>query len=593
MSEHHFTESAPIDTSHKLEVSIAQTSIKGLKHQNEDAVGYKVPEDSLLAIKGVVAVIADGVSSAEAGKEASAQCVKDFIEDFFRTPDLWSTKNSAQRILTALNRSLYLRSHKFVNLERGYITTLCILVIKSSRAHLFHIGDSRIYLIRDNEMEQLTNDHLKAPSGEGKPYLVRAMGMDVGLQIDYRCVDIKEGDRFFMSTDGVHDFVDDEEILNTLNQYGENYQQAGDALADVALKNKSNDNISCLMLSVDKIPHESTIEAGARLSKLPFPPDLEPGMKLDGYRIDSLLFASARSQLYQVTDLENSQPLVMKTPSVNYCDDPGYIEGFLTEAWVGERVSSPHIVKVIPHHPQRNFLYYLMEDINGVTLEQWMEYNSQPRPRQVIDIVKQIADGLHALHKKETVHQDLKPGNIMITPEGVVKIIDLGSVFVAGIAEIDDPVRRSAVLGTVNYTDPLYMQGKKPGIKGDIYSLGSIAYEMITGKLPYGDKLENFSAHLDTKKLKYISSFKVNKQIPIWFDGALRTATSLNLETRYSSVEALIKDLETPNPAFLTEDYQGSIKGKDKILKPPFPLWKLLAVLWCVSILLALVIFLD
>jgi len=579
------TESPPIDTVHKADFSVAQNSDTGHKPQNEDSVGFYIPDEPLLAIKGMVAIVADGVSSAEAGKEASHQCVNQFIQEFYNTPELWSTATSAQKILTAVNRNLYKRSNEFRHLDKGYITTLSILILKSNKAHIFHIGDSRIYLIRDEQIEQLTTDHISSVNAES-PYLTRAMGMDIGLQIDYRSIDIQEGDRFFLSSDGIHDFMEDQDILNAFI-HREDFHHICLALTGKALKGESDDNITCLALRVNKLPLETTVQAAERLHHYPFPPDLEPGMILDGYRVNRLIFASPRSQLYDVTDEETGTKLIMKTPSVNYEDDDSYIEGFVTEAWVGSRFNHPNIVKVIPNHGKKHFLYYLMESVEGITLEKWMEKNQHARPRDLIVIIEKIAAGLIALHEKETIHQDLKPGNIMICPAGDVKIIDLGSVYVAGIAEIYSPVAQSSIIGTVNYTDPLYMLGKNMGIKGDIFSLASIAYEMFTRHLPYGTKLENFSVHLDASRLKYIPSSHVNHDIPLWFDGALLKATELNPTLRYGSIDAFMQDLKHPNPEFLTEAY---IMQHHKRF-PTFKIWQALGLLWLASLLLAAIIF--
>ncbi|PCJ46238.1 MAG: serine/threonine protein kinase [Moraxellaceae bacterium] len=581
------TESPPIDTVHKADFSAAQNSTAGRKPQNEDAVGFFVPDEPLLTIKGTIAMIADGVSSAEAGKEASHQCVNQFIQEFYNTPELWSTATSAQKVLTGINRSLYKRSNSFRHLDKGYITTLSILILKSNKAHIFHIGDSRIYLIRDHAIEQLTTDHI-ATSGTETHYLTRAMGMDIGLTMDYRAIDIAEGDRFFLSTDGIHDFMQDQDILDAFHPQAD-VQQICQALTEKALHEHSDDNISCLALRVNTLALETKNQAAIRLHHPPFPPDLEPGMKLDGYRINALIFASTRCQIYNVTDEDTGTRLIMKTPSINFVDDDAYIESFITEPWVGSRFDHPNIVKVIANHGKKNFLYYLMENAEGITLDQWREQNKEARPKDLIKIIDQIAAGLIALHEKETIHQDLKPRNIMISPDGKVKIIDFGSVYVAGIAEIYSPVKHRHIIGTVNYSDPLYMLGKNMGVKGDIFSLASITYELFTQHLPYGNKLESFKVHLDTKRLKYIPSTHIKRDIPLWFDGALLKATEINPSLRYESIEAFMQDLKNPNPEFLTEAY---ILQHHKRF-PTFKVWQALGLLWLASLLAAIIIFIT
>ena len=113
---------------------------------------------NLLTTKGVAAVIADGVSAAEAGREASETCVSNFLSDYFSTPESWTVKRSAQQVLTALNRWLCSRSQGFSENRKGFVTTMSSIVFKSHTAHLFHVGDSRIYRLRDGIERFLITD---------------------------------------------------------------------------------------------------------------------------------------------------------------------------------------------------------------------------------------------------------------------------------------------------------------------------------------------------------------------------------------------------------------------------------------------------
>ena len=129
----------------KLEISIGSYSDKGIKADNDDCLSYKLPDGHALKNKGIVVAIADGMSSSEAAKEASHACINGFISDYYSTPDSWTVKHSAQKILSALNNWLYSRGHQEYQSARGMVTTLSILVLKSNTAHIFHIGDSRLY----------------------------------------------------------------------------------------------------------------------------------------------------------------------------------------------------------------------------------------------------------------------------------------------------------------------------------------------------------------------------------------------------------------------------------------------------------------
>src|SRR5262245_51064075 len=195
---------ATVHLQHKLRLNVGQHSVAGVKERNEDAIGIRIPDGNLLATKGAAAVIADGVSAAEAGREASHTCVSNFLSDYFATPESWSVKLSAQRVLAALNRWLYSCGQGIHDNRRGYITTMSTVVFKSQTAHIFHVGDSRVYRLREGVLEQLTQDH-STPVSERHTYLARAMGLDVHLDVDYQAVPLQRGDLFLQTTDGLHD----------------------------------------------------------------------------------------------------------------------------------------------------------------------------------------------------------------------------------------------------------------------------------------------------------------------------------------------------------------------------------------------------
>jgi len=122
-----------MELNHSFKATVGVCTKAGIKPVNEDAVGFYIPEDHLLNTKGVVAVVADGVSTAEAGKEASERCVNTVLTDYYTTPETWSVKHAAQKILTPLNRKLYNLGNEIPDEARGYITTLSFLVVKSQK----------------------------------------------------------------------------------------------------------------------------------------------------------------------------------------------------------------------------------------------------------------------------------------------------------------------------------------------------------------------------------------------------------------------------------------------------------------------------
>ncbi len=570
--------------SNRLSINLASHSEKGLKEINEDAVGFFAPvEDRLLEGKGIILAVADGVSSAEAGKDASETAVKRFIDDYYPTPDTWSVKHSGQKLLSSINITLFKRSHEFASEEKGYLTTFTGLVIKSRTCHLFHVGDSRAYLYRNNELKQLTRDHV-ASIATGRSFLARAVGMDNCLQIDYSTVDLEDNDLLLATSDGIHDFVDSDK-LNEILSLKMSEQEKIDLLAKTAFDNGSDDNISGVIAQVNQLPNESLNDYNSKLLRLPFPPPLDPGVKLDGYKVIKELFASSRSQLYLVEDTDTGFQMVMKTPSITFQEDTGYIDRFIQEEWIGKRISSEYVVRIIEQERPRTCLYYLMEYVHGVSMDKWMKQNHFPKPKLAISIIEKIAKGLAEFHKMETIHQDLKPANILIDKDNNIKIVDFGSVFVAGLAEVFIPLEHEGALGTATYSDPKYLLGKNTGIQGDLYALATISYELFCGKLPYGEKIEECQTAFEYDRLRYIPANEVNPVIPMWFDRTLQRGVAFDLEERYENIDEFLTDLRHPNPIYLRDDPKVT-KNKSQVL-----FWQLLSGFWILMLILVIAMF--
>ena len=552
----------------KLSITLGQHSEQGLKDENQDFYGALTPKEPQLSNKGIAIAIADGVSSSIAGREAAESCVGSFLSDYYSTPDSWTVKTSAHKILTAINRWLYSKGQQHDESSQGMLTTFSALVLKSTTGHLFHVGDSRIYRLQGKNLECLTTDHRRWVGD--KDYLNRAMGIDIHLEIDYRRTELEAGDIYVLTTDGVHDFMQDKEIARLISENND-LDQAAKAIVQFALDSGSTDNITCQVLRIDTLPVQTANEAHKELTRLPFPPDLEAGMILDGYRILREIHASNRTQVYKAEDVESGQFVVIKTPSVNFEDNASYIESFMREEWVGKRIHNSRVLTVYDKDWPRQFLYYVTEYIDGQTLRDWMSQHSKPDIKEVRLLVEQIVTGLRAFHRLEMLHQDIKPENIMIDATGKIRIIDFGSTKIAGIAEIDSPIERLNLLGTQNYTAPEYLLGEPGSNRSDIFSLGTICYELLTGKLPYGNALENADNPRAIAKLAYQSSTLRNPMIPLWMDRSLQKAVHSDPQQRYGTLSEFVHDLSHPNPEFMKDQHRPLLE------KDPAKFWRLLA----------------
>jgi len=555
-----------------LKVRCGQYSQAGIKAENQDAIGFYAPENSLLLeSKGAICAIADGISSSEQAREASHAAITGFIADYFSTPDTWSVKQSGGKVLTAINVWLCGQSHQFREMSRGFATTFSAVIIKSITAHLFHVGDARIYLFRNNTLEQLTQDH-RIKLDEGKEYLGRALGVDYALEIDYKNLSVEQGDVFILMTDGVYEFVTDN-IIKKLVSENRDPEQCAKALCTLALQNGSGDNVSCQLFCIDQLAEPKPDEVYAKLTALPFPPELYEGVILDGYRVLRELHASSTSQLYLAIDTDSGQKVVLKTPSVNFEDDPAYLERFQLEEWIGRRIDNAHVVRIVEQQRPRRFLYYVMEYVAGKTLQQKLDDEGPLSLSEVRQIVPQLISGLRAFHRLDMLHQDLKPGNIMLSDEGVVKIIDFGSTRIAGIADVVSPIKRKTLLGTREYTAPEYLLGEQAGVQADQFALGSIIYNLLSGHLPYGKQFEKATNRQDLSRLNYQSLTQMQADIPIWVDKAIQKSVQLNPQRRYEVLSELQTDLTKPNPAFLQDEYVPLIE------RHPLRFWQMFTIL--------------
>ena len=214
--------------SSQLAISIGQHSDKGRKETNQDFHGALIPEEPLLGFKGIAVVLADGISTSDVSGIASESAVKSFLTDYYCTSETWSVKTSAQRVIAATNSWLHSQTRQSRHLydqDRGYVCTLSAIVIKSTTAHIFHIGDARIYRLAGNTLEQLTEDHRVVISST-QSYLGRALGVNPQIEIDYRALTIAKGDIFLCYPNNYNHFV---------NYYRNTFQHGGVSMEEMII----------------------------------------------------------------------------------------------------------------------------------------------------------------------------------------------------------------------------------------------------------------------------------------------------------------------------------------------------------------------
>jgi len=531
-----------------LSISAGQYSDAGAKPVNQDFHGLLVPTGHQLITKGIAVAIADGISSSNVSQIASESAVAGFLNDYFSTPESWSVKQSAQRVLRATNAWLHAQTRQSqyrYDRDRGYVCTLSVMVLKSATAHLFHVGDARIYRVHSGQLEQLSTDHRLWLSGESS-CLTRAMGIEHQLDIDYQSLPIQPGDTFLLTTDGVHEHLDERIMARIIRESGDDLDGAARELATAALERGSSDNLTAQIIRVDSVPSvRENSELFQELAGLPFAPELQPGQHMDGYRILRQIHASSRSHVYLAVDEETETRVVLKMPSLEQRHDPAYLEQFATEQWIARRINSAYVVR--PFRPDRkpSFLYQATEFVEGGTLRQWMLDNPAPALETVRNLVEQIGKGLRAFHRLEMVHQDLKPENVLVDTHGTITLIDFGATRVAGL-EDSDIDEQAVPRGAALYSAPETFLGEPGSWLSDQFSLGVITYQLLTGQLPYGPEIPKIHSRKQLRNLKYLSARRFRENLPGWVDDAIEKAVHPQAHKRYPALSEYLYNLRHP-----------------------------------------------
>ena len=255
----------------------------------------------------------------------------------------------------------------------------------------------------------------------------------------------------------------------------------------------------------------------------------------DRYEILEVLGEGGMAFVYKAMDTQLERFVAIKTLKPNYVNQETFVERFRREAKTAANLNHPNIVQIfdwgIEEEP-----FFVMEYIEGNTLTSIVAKNRTISLSDVLFIGAQVASGLQAAHQKGLVHRDIKPGNIMITPDGKVKVTDFGIVSLQN--EESDITKTGSILGTASYISPEQAQGRPVSIESDLYSLGTVLYELIAGKPPFSGEspISTATKHL-TDKPEKLSNFR--KDIPKGVENAVLKLLEKSTFDRFKSAEDL------------------------------------------------------
>jgi protein phosphatase len=516
-----------------LRVSVGHASGPGRRANNEDFFGTVTPEGPVLAAKGAIFAVADGVSGAHGGAEASEYTVRSLLGDYYATPDTWDVPMALDRVLAAVNR--WLRGQASVPGEGAMATTLSALVLRGARFHLAHAGDSRIYRKRRDRCVQLTHDHVW-DRADMQHVLRRAVGLDEHLALDYADGDLEAGDVFLICSDGVWEPLGQARLHEILALYRDP-TLAARALVDAAFRAGGQDNATAMVVHVDAPGEDAWHTVLGEGARLPVPPRLRPGARIDGFEVMGLIHESRATLLYKVRSTATGQVHALKTLQPILAGDPDGCAGLLAEEWLAKRLVSGHFPQVLPLAPDaRQWLYYVMSFHEGETLQAQLDRGRHFAAEEVAVLGMRLAKGIGAMQRLSILHRDLKPANLLAEPGGGLRILDMGVALAAGVPYPE----LQGNPGTPSYMAPELFEQKPATLRSEIYAAGVTLYHLLTRKYPYGE-IEPFQT---PRFGEPVAPTRYRPDIPGWLENVLLRACARDPGRRFETAEEFLLALE-------------------------------------------------
>ncbi len=559
-----------------FDLDIGHATHLGSRTVNEDFAAVARPPQHEAA-RGLIAAIADGVSTGGGGREAAQTSVLSVVSDFHAAPDTWDVSVVLDRLIGAQNAWLVDHNRRRQNaLQRDpsastvAMTTLTSLVLRGEAWTVAHVGDTRAWLLRGGSCAQLTQDHAFEEAFQ-RSRLTRALGLDDTVRVDIDQGELRRGDVFVLTTDGVHGVVSREQIQRLAG--ASDAATASRAIVEAAVRAGTRDNATALVVHVVQLVAGRFEDALLPGRALPLPRCLEPGDRLDGYTVQGLIADTGNSRLYKARADADGAEVVVKTLADSVAGDDERAM-LVHEAWVASRVADPlprrgeaSFVRSRPT-PDASALYTVFDWHAGRTLEQLLAADHRFGVADVVDAALAVARALGRLHRQGVIHRDIKPANLHLGDDGRWRVLDLG----AAVSGSDPNTVRQRPAGT-----PSYMNREQWGTEGspptpadeaaDVYALGVTLYEWLTGKLPYGH-VEPYQAGRFRRDPRPPS--RLRPDVPIWLDHIVLKAVALERAQRFDTAEELVLALERGAARPL-----GPPRGTPLAARDPTVLWRI------------------
>ncbi|HEX4156004.1 MAG TPA: serine/threonine-protein kinase [Acidobacteriaceae bacterium] len=269
--------------------------------------------------------------------------------------------------------------------------------------------------------------------------------------------------------------------------------------------------------------------------------DIEPGQELDDYRLESTIAQSPMASVFRATDLRDGKEVAIKIPNLALEEDPVRFGRFQREEEIGTSLDHPNVMRIFAdrHHSRP---YIVMEWCNGHLLRQILDKEGKLPPEKAVHIALGILAALEYIHNRGIIHRDLKPENIMVDDRDHIKLIDFGIASLEGAKRLTY-TGYSQALGTPEYISPEQVKGKRGDVRADLYALGVMLYEMLTGRTPFSGPSP--LAIMNDRLMSYpVPPRKANPNLSPQLEEVLYRALEREPKNRYRSAHDFAWDLE-------------------------------------------------
>ncbi len=558
-----------------VKASVGFASETGPRKRNEDfagaVFGLELPEPR----RELVAAIADGIGGALGGRVAAETAVRGFLDGFCDLPETMEVRRAAARVLNALNGWMYSQGQRDAKLARMGCT-FTALVLRGRIAHVLHVGDTRAYRLRGDRLTCLTTDHVRDSGAGRRGILNRALGVETEVRLDYVAHPVARHDRFLLCSDGVHGFLTSETIAEILRERAAS-EEAARAMVAAALQSGAADNCTALVVDVVDLPAAESAGIRDAIMQLPLIPMPAGGETVDGFLLKVLVSEGRYTRLFGAVDEVEGGEVVLKFPKPQVAAVVTYRTAFVREAWVGARVHSPWIGRVIELPPERQTcLYIVMPLYQGETLETRLKRRPLLDLEEGRNIALKLARGVAALHRVSVIHRDIKPDNVILEGGGSLKLVDLGVVRVPGLEDFPP----GDIPGTPGYMAPEMFAGEPGNEVTDIYALGVTIFRAFTGEFPYG----NPDAASPPRRGRPVTLSALRPDLPAWLQAALGRAIAIDPAERFHDMNEFAAEMEAgpARPPLAVRRPQTLYE------RAPVQVWQGVAALLALALLLSL-----